>query len=120
MDSGVVVTGTKSLFQTFADAPPSQTHSRLMSKPLKGMNLPRMGMAMTPLRVRDQTCTSEVSEVSSGDVILMLTDILPATQPAMSTSTTTAPRRCSRRHQRRSEALLQVGEDWGSGGTKVG
>ncbi|MFP6646077.1 MAG: hypothetical protein VCF24_21345 [Candidatus Latescibacterota bacterium] len=77
MDSGVVVTGTKSLFQTFADAPPSQTHSRLMSKPLKGMNLPRMGMAMTPLRVRDQTCTSEVSEVSSGDVILMLTDILP-------------------------------------------
>ena len=74
MDSGVVVTSTTSLFQTFADAPPSQTHSRLMSKSLKDMNLPRMGMAMTPLRIRDQTCTSEVS---SGDVILMLTDILP-------------------------------------------
>ena len=57
MDSGVVVTGTKSLFQTFADAPSITDSLTIMSKSLKGMNMPRMGMAMTFLRVKDQTCS---------------------------------------------------------------
>jgi len=57
MDAGVVVTGTKSLFQTFADAPSITDSLTVMSRSLKGMNLPRMGMAMTFLRLKDTTCT---------------------------------------------------------------
>jgi len=57
MDSGVVVTGTKSLFQTFADAPSITDSLTIMSKSLKGMNLPRMGMAMTFLRMRNHACS---------------------------------------------------------------
>jgi serine phosphatase RsbU (regulator of sigma subunit) len=53
-----VVTGTKSLFQTFADAPSITDSLTVMSRSLKGMNLPRMGMAMTLLRVANgTTCT---------------------------------------------------------------
>ena len=115
MDSGVVVTGTKSLFQTFADAPSITDSLTVMSKSLKGMNLPQMGMAMILLRVEDSTytvssagmppvliyrsTTGEISEIliagyplgisrnakykqetfemSSGDVILMMSDGLP-------------------------------------------
>jgi sigma-B regulation protein RsbU (phosphoserine phosphatase) len=57
MNTGVVVIGTKSLFHTFADAPSITDSLRIMSKSLKNMNLPHMGMAMTFLRVKDQTCT---------------------------------------------------------------
>jgi serine phosphatase RsbU (regulator of sigma subunit) len=57
MDSGVVVTATKSLFQTFADAPSIADSLKVMSKSLRGMNLPRMGMAMAFLRLQDSTMT---------------------------------------------------------------
>ena len=115
MDSGVIVTGTKSLFQTFADAPSITDSLTVMSRSLKGMDLPRMGMAMTLLRMKESTCRvssagmppvliyrassreveeidvsgyplgmsdkatyqEETFEVSSGDVILMMSDGLP-------------------------------------------
>ncbi len=57
MNSGVVVTGTKTLFRTFADAPSMAESLTVMSRSLKGMNLPRMGMSMVLLRVRDSACT---------------------------------------------------------------
>lgn len=56
MDAGVVVTGTKSLFRTFADAPSITESLTVMSKSLKGMNLHRMGMAMTLLRFSGREC----------------------------------------------------------------
>ena len=57
MDSGLVVTGTKSLFQTFADASSITDSLQVMSRSLRGMNLPRMGMAMTLLRLEKNGCT---------------------------------------------------------------
>lgn len=56
MNSGVVVTGTKSLFRTFADAPSITDSLQVMSKSLKEMNLPRMGMAMTLFRAKGSSC----------------------------------------------------------------
>ena len=42
MDAGVVVNGTKSLFQTFADAPSITDSLTVMSKSLKRMDLPQI------------------------------------------------------------------------------
>ena len=72
MDSGVVVTGTKSLFQTFADAPDIADSLTVMSRSLKGMNLPRMGMAMTLLRMQGSTC--RVSSAGMPPVLIYRAD----------------------------------------------
>jgi serine phosphatase RsbU (regulator of sigma subunit) len=53
MQAGTVVTATKSLFQNFADQPVITETFSAMSRSLKGMNFPRLGMAMTMVKITD-------------------------------------------------------------------
>ncbi len=53
MQAGTVVTATKGLFQSLNTTHTLTDFFSLMSRSLKGMNLPRLGMAMTMLRIRD-------------------------------------------------------------------
>jgi serine phosphatase RsbU (regulator of sigma subunit) len=53
MAAGTVVTATKSLFQNFADQPVITETFTAMSRSLKGMNFPRLGMAMTMCKITD-------------------------------------------------------------------
>jgi hypothetical protein len=54
MQAGTVVTATKSLFQSHADHPIITETFSAMSRSLKGMNLPRLGMAMTMVKIQDR------------------------------------------------------------------
>ena len=51
LQSGIVVTATKSLFQNLGDHPDIVDTFQIMSRNLKGMNLPRLGMAMAMLKI---------------------------------------------------------------------
>jgi serine phosphatase RsbU (regulator of sigma subunit) len=53
LQAGTVVTAAKSLFQSLADQPSIVDSFRVMSRSLKGMNLPRLGMAMTICKITD-------------------------------------------------------------------
>ena len=53
MQAGTVVTATKSLFQNLADQPVITETFRSMSRSLKGMNFPRLGMAMCMIKIQD-------------------------------------------------------------------
>jgi serine phosphatase RsbU (regulator of sigma subunit) len=53
MQAGTVVTATKSLFQNLADQPAITETFSAMSRSLKGMNFPRLGMAMTMCKITD-------------------------------------------------------------------
>jgi hypothetical protein len=53
MQAGTVVTATKSLFQSHADHPVITETFSAMSRSLKGMNFPRLGMAMTMVKVQE-------------------------------------------------------------------
>ncbi|MFC1525895.1 PP2C family protein-serine/threonine phosphatase [Candidatus Latescibacterota bacterium] len=68
MDSGIVVTGTKSLFHGLADRPDTVETLQLMSRSLRGMNLGRLGMAMCMLKVRKDSAT--VSSAAMPPVLL--------------------------------------------------
>ena len=54
MQAGTVVTATKSLFQSYSGHPSITETFSEMSRSLKGMNLPRLGMAMSMLKITDQ------------------------------------------------------------------
>jgi hypothetical protein len=53
MQAGTVVTATKSLFQNLANQPIITETFRAMSRSLKGMNFPRLGMAMSMVKIQD-------------------------------------------------------------------
>jgi serine phosphatase RsbU (regulator of sigma subunit) len=57
MTAGTVVTATKSLFRSYADQPTITGTFTALSRSLKGMNLPRLGMAMVIIRVQDHRLT---------------------------------------------------------------
>jgi hypothetical protein len=52
MQAGTVVTASKSLFQAMGNEPQITETFSAMSKSLKNMNLPRLGMAMTMVKVQ--------------------------------------------------------------------
>ena len=54
LQSGTVVTASKSLFQSLGDHPDIVETFNIISRSLKGMKLERMGMAMTMLKFRDR------------------------------------------------------------------
>ena len=76
LQSGSVVTATKSLFHTVADEESLNDTLRTMSHGIRAMNFPRLGMAMAMLRIRENqlSITSAgmppvlVHRASSGDV----------------------------------------------------
>lgn len=51
LQSGTVVTATKSLFHSLADRPDIVETFQVISRSLKGMNFPRLGMAMVMLKI---------------------------------------------------------------------
>jgi serine phosphatase RsbU (regulator of sigma subunit) len=53
LQSGTVVTASKSLFQSLGDHPDIVETFNIISRSLKGMKLERMGMAMTMLKFKD-------------------------------------------------------------------
>ena len=55
LQSGTMVTATKSLFRSLADLPDIVATFDTMSRSLKQMNLPRMGMAMTMVKVHNHS-----------------------------------------------------------------
>lgn len=57
MRAGTVVTATKSLFQNLATQPVITETFRAMSRSLKGMNLPRLGMAMSMVKIQNHALT---------------------------------------------------------------
>jgi hypothetical protein len=55
MQAGTVVTATKSLFQALGNQPQIIETFSAMSRGLKNMNFPRLGMAMAMIKVKDKT-----------------------------------------------------------------
>jgi serine phosphatase RsbU (regulator of sigma subunit) len=57
MQAGMVVTATKSLFKSLADQPAITETFTAMSRSLKGMDLPRLGMAFAIAKIKDYHLT---------------------------------------------------------------
>jgi hypothetical protein len=68
MMAGTIVTAAKSLFKAFADRPVITEAFTAMSRSPQGMNLPRLGMAMAMIRIRDHHLT--VSSAGTPPVLI--------------------------------------------------
>lgn len=68
LQSGTVVTATKSLFHSLADRPDIVETFQVISRSLKGMNFPRLGMAMVMLKI--ETRRLRISSAGMPPVLL--------------------------------------------------